>query len=146
MGSKRSGQSFVLRFERSSCYPPQREAGRCFTDTEGIPSMRITTEYSREVYLVLKELQISSALPAEASASSVGSPKRSTCRGGSTWSRFTAITHLGEGTNQLPALLVQERHRCCVRQTRPNRPAVSGFIARSVAGTDSNRVFSMVAG
>jgi len=43
----------------------------------GIPSMRITTEYPREVYLVLKEPQISSALPAEASASSVGSPKRS---------------------------------------------------------------------
>jgi len=37
MGSKRSGQSFVLRLERPSRYPPQREAGRCFTDTEGYP-------------------------------------------------------------------------------------------------------------
>jgi hypothetical protein len=46
MGSKRSGQSFVLRFE---------------TDRRGVPSMRITTEYPREVYLVLKELQIRSA-------------------------------------------------------------------------------------
>jgi hypothetical protein len=50
--------------------------------------MRITTEHPREVYLVLKELQINWAPAAEASASSVGSPKRSTCRGGSTWSRL----------------------------------------------------------
>lgn len=116
--------------------------------------MRITTEYPREVYLVLKEPQISSALPAEASASSVGSPKRSTCRGDSTWSWLTAITRLGERINQLPAPLVrddsrlsspmmpcvglgagqQERHRCSVRQTLDLTDLrFATFIAGSVA-------------